>query len=146
MSLARKRISQHVDKKIVMRFRIFALLTLIFAGILLWDLFIGTISLPFLLGGVVVGVGIGIIVSRMYHLSWDRDGKKVIGRLDGIGIVVLGLYMLFGFFRTKIIGYFVHGPMLGTVTVAVLGGLFIGQIIGARNGVLGILRDEGIIK
>lgn len=146
MPQKKKRISHHIDKRIVMRFRIFALLTVIFAGILAWDLMIGTISLPFLLVGVLAGTGIGIVVSRMYHLSWDHDGKKVVGRLDKIGIAVLILYILFAFFRKAIVGVFVHGPMLGTVTIAVMAGLFIGQIVGSRNGVRGILRDEGIIK
>jgi hypothetical protein len=142
----KKKLAQHIDKKILMRFRIFALISLVFFGILGWDLYRGTITLPLLVVAFAVGIGIGIIASRMNHLSWDHDGKKVVGRIDRIGAGVLVLYIIFAFFRTKIVGVFIHGPMLGTVTVAVMGGLFIGQIIGARNGVRGILKDEGIIK
>lgn len=146
MSKRRKKLSQHIDRKILMRARIFAVVSLVFAVILLWDLYKGSISFLFLVIAVAVGIGIGMIASRINHLSWDHDGKKVISRLDSVGIVVLVLYISFAVFRQKIVGIFVHGPMIGTVTIAVMGGLFIGQILGIRNGVKGILKDEGIIK
>ncbi len=146
MPKLRKKISQHVDKSILMRFRIFAVVSLVFIGILGWDLFQQTITFPLLVVAVAVGIVVGMVASRMYHLSWDRDGKKVVGRLDKIGITVLVFYIIFAIFRQKLVGIFIHGPMLGTVTIAVMGGLFIGQIIGTRNGVRGILRGEGIIK
>lgn len=142
----RRKISHHIDKKILMRFRIFAIISLIFIGILGWDLYIGSISLLLLVIAVIVGVLIGLIASRMYHLSWDKDGEKVIGGIDKIGVAVLILYISFAIFRQAVVGVFVHGPMLGTATIALMGGLFIGQIIGTRNGVRGILKDEGIIK
>lgn len=129
-----------------MRARIFAVVSFIFVAILAWDFYKGSITLPLLLIAVASGIGIGMVASRTNHLSWDQDGKKVVGRMDKIGIAVLVLYIIFAFFRKAIVGFFVHGPMLGTVTVAVMGGLFIGQIIGTRNGVRGILRAEGIIK
>lgn len=142
----RKRISHHVDKKVLMRARIFGVISIIFIGILLRDLFIGTISLLLLLISVGAGCLLGIVASRMYHLSWNHDGKKVVGRLDSLGVVILVGYMAFAFFRQQIVGYFVHGPMVGTAVVGLMAGLFVGQIIGVRNGVKGILKDEGIIK
>src|SRR4051812_32749299 len=111
--MAEKKLSQHVDKKIVMRARIFGLLSFIFIVILIRDVFIGTLTAPAL--GLALGAGIaaGIITSRMYHLSWDKDGKKVIGRLDGLGSVVLGFYIAFAIFRKDIVNIFVQGPMAG---------------------------------
>lgn len=146
MDKKQKRLAHHVDKRIRTRFRIFALLSLIFFVILIRDLYTGSISFILFIIALVVGIGVGIIASRSNRLSWDHDGKKVVGRMDTIGAVVLGFYILFAIFRRTLIGIFVHGPMLGTVTVAVLAGIFIGQIIGVRNGVRGILRDEGILK
>ncbi len=146
MSKKKKRLSQHVDKKILMRARIFGFVSLVFIFILGQDLFNGTISFVYLLGAVIVGIVVGMIASRMYHLSWDHDGKKVVGRLDAVGIAVLVFYILFAIFRQKLVGVFIQGPMVGTVTVAVMGGLFMGQILGIRNGVKGILRAEGIIE
>lgn len=142
----KKKLSQHIDKKILMRARIFAVVSLIFIIILARDLLIGSISLWILLVAVTAGIFVGIFASRMYHLSWSHDGKKVIGRLDRVGIAVLVLYIIFAIFRQRIVGIFIHGPILGTVTVAVMGGLFIGQILGIRNGIKGILKDEGIIE
>jgi len=142
----RKKISHHVDKKILMRARIFGFVSLVFVFILGQDFFNGTISLAYLLGALIVGITVGMLASRMYHLSWDHDGKKVVGRLDAVGIVVLVLYILFAIFRKTLVGVVVHGPMIGTVTIAVMGGLFLGQILGIRNGVRGILKAEGIIE
>jgi len=146
MPKRKKKLTQHVDKKILMRARIFGIISIVFVCILVFDLFKETISFAALFIAVAVGIGVGIVASRMYHLSWDHDGKKVVGRLDSLGIVVLVLYIAFAIFRQRIVGIFIHGPMLGTVTVAVMGGLFVGQILGIRNGVKGILKAEGIIK
>lgn len=129
-----------------MRARIFGFVSLVFVFILGQDFFNGTISLAYLLGALIVGITVGMLASRMYHLSWDHDGKKVVGRLDAVGIVVLVLYILFAIFRKTLVGVVVHGPMIGTVTIAVMGGLFLGQILGIRNGVRGILKAEGIIE
>ena len=146
MPKRRKKLTQHIDKKILMRARIFGIISVVFVCILAFDLFKETISFAALFIAVAVGIAVGIVASRMYHLSWDHDGKKVVGRLDSLGIVVLVLYIAFAIFRQRIVGIFIHGPMLGTVTVAVMGGLFVGQILGIRNGVKGILKAEGIIK
>lgn len=146
MSTHRKKISRHVHKKIIFRVRIFFVLSIIFAGILSWDLITGQISLVILLISLLVGVGGGIVASRSSHLTWDHDGKQIVGKMDKIGVVVLILYICFAFFRNQIVGVFVHGPLLGTVTIALMGGLFIGQIIGIRHGIYGILKDEEIIK
>jgi hypothetical protein len=144
--MVKKKRTRHVDKKILIRAKIFAFIAFIFIVILLRDLYIGTITLPLLLGAEIAGVIIGIFASRMFHMTWDEDGKKVIATLDGFGIIVLTLYIFFAIFREQIVGVFVHGPMLSTVTIAVMGGIFIGQIISIRNGVAGILKDEGISK
>lgn len=141
----KKKIKKHIDKKILLRARIFALVFLVMSVLLARDVIIDVISLPAALLALGFGLIVGIIASRMFHLSWSRDGNKVIASLDTLGIIILLLYILFAFVRDDILNYIVHGKLVGAMSMALVTGSFLGQLIGMRNGIKGILKEEGII-
>lgn len=140
-----KKLHRHIDKKIVFRARLYAIIFIIMLLFLLRDIFQGIISPQFFFAGLSLGVTLGVLASRMFQLSWDKDNKRIIARLDSFGIVILVFYILFSFFRNDLITFFVHGPMVGAISLAVLTGSFFGQLLGMRNGIKGILQAEGII-
>lgn len=141
----KKKITRHVDKKILMRARIYLLIFLIMVVLLVRDVLLDIIGVPTVLIALAFGLIVGIIASRMFHLSWSKDGKKVIARLDTLGISILVLYILFSIFRGDILMTFVHGPIVGAMSMALIAGSFLGQVIGMRNGIKGILQEEGIL-
>lgn len=142
----KKKYHKHIDKKILLRARIFALIFLVMLALLIHDFILGIISFPFLLAGISLGLTLGILASRMFNLSWDKDSKKIISNLDNLGILILVFYILFSFFRNDLITFFVHGPMVGSISLATLTGSFFGQLVGMRNGIKGIFKAEGLIK
>src|SRR5476651_289120 len=85
----------HIDKKLKFRVRLYSLISLVMLGIVLYEIFIKIIPLPFAVVGIFVGLFLGIISARMYHLSWNHDAKKIVSRLDIIGIIILVCYMAF---------------------------------------------------
>jgi hypothetical protein len=141
-----KKIKKHVDSKIIFRARMYGLIFLIMIGFLMYDLIVGVLALHLLIAGFALGIVIGMFASRMFQLTWDHDSQKIIARFDAVGIAILVLYILFSFFRNNLITTVIHGPAVGAVGLAIISGSFLGQLIGMRNGVKGILKAEGITK
>jgi uncharacterized membrane-anchored protein len=54
-------------------------------GVVTVDVLQNTIGIGFALGGFLIGVVIGIVVSRMYRLSWDEQTAKVVAQIDWVG-------------------------------------------------------------
>jgi hypothetical protein len=114
-------------------------------GIVLYEIFIKILPLGFAIVGIFIGLFIGIVTARMRHLSWDKDAKKIVSRLDVVGIIILVLYIAFVIIRSRLIGYFVAVPMVGAVGFAITGGVMIGRVIGTRNAIIEILKEREII-
>jgi hypothetical protein len=144
--LKRKHLVKHVPKKILWQMRIFATVFAVMFGVVLYDIWIGVIG--FLLACLALGIGIfvGMVSSRMSHLSWDKDSAKIVSRFDALGILILICYILLSVFRNRIVGIFIHGPALGAVSFSLIGATMLGRVIGMRNSIHGILRDEGITE
>src|SRR5579862_7983779 len=87
--------SHHLDKRLRFRLRLYFLITLILFGILIYDIARGALRFDYGFLGLLAGAGVGIISSRMFHTSWDKDAKKVISRLDTFGFGILLLYIVF---------------------------------------------------
>ena len=137
--------AHHIDKKLKFRLRLYSLISLVMLGIVLYEIFIKIIPLPFALVGIFIGLFLGIISARMYHLSWNHDAKKIVSRLDVVGVIILVIYIAFVILRSKLIGYFVAAPMVGAVGFAITAGIMIGRVIGTRNAIIEILKEREII-
>jgi hypothetical protein len=135
----------HLDKKLKFRLRLYVLISIVMLLIILYDIF--TISLPLELAGIgiLLGVFIGIVSARMQHLSWDHGAKKIVSSLDLIGIIISVIYMAFVFLRSKLIGIFLVGPVVGAVGFSITAGVMIGRIVGTRNAIIEILKEREII-
>jgi hypothetical protein len=114
-------------------------------GIVLYDIFQNTLPLGFAVAGILVGLLVGIVTARRYHLSWDHDAKKIVSRLDLIGIIILVIYIIFVIVRSKLIGIFVQGPVVGAVGFSITAGVMIGRVVGTRNAIIEILQEREII-
>ena len=132
---------QHIDRSIRIRVRIYSLIFLV-VGVIVVAETVGQglrAVLP-VLACMAVGLVVGVAASRMFHLSWDAVSKRVIGRLDVVGGVILVLYVLFSVFRTRIIGFWFDGPVVGVAGLAALAGVMAGQVIGTGHGVRRVYR------
>jgi Kef-type K+ transport system membrane component KefB len=102
-------------------------------------------SLSLAIIGLIAGIGVGAIVSRMHKISWDKNVSQVISKLDAVGAVFLLAYVAFEIFRDRIVEYFVAGPSVVAVSFAVLAGIMIGRILGIRGKIWKVLKEEGIV-
>ncbi|MDP3940772.1 MAG: hypothetical protein Q8Q49_00525 [bacterium] len=136
--------SHHIDKSLRRRLYLYFGISLILIGILIYNIARGALRIDYGAIGLLAGIGIGIITSRMFHTSWNKDAKKVISRFDTFGIGILVLYIVFELLRERIVGYFTHDVQVGTVGFAVLAGIMFGRVIGTRGKIVEILKEQKI--
>jgi hypothetical protein len=117
---------------------------LVLVGILIFNVIRGALRIDYGALGLIAGIGIGIISSRMFHISWNKDAEKVISRLDIYGIIILILYIAFELSREKVVGYFTHDVEVGTVGFAVLAGIMLGRVMGTRGKIIQVLKKQKI--
>ena len=134
----------HIDRRLRFRLRLYFFIALILLIILLFNIFRGALSIEFGTLGFIIGIGVGIITSRMFHTSWDKDAKKVISRFDLYGVIILVLYIAFEVFRSTIVTYFTHDIQVSTTGFAVLAGVMFGRVIGTRGRIIEVLKEQKV--
>lgn len=139
-ALARK----HLDRKLIFRLYIFALIFMIMLGILAYDIFRRTIGFT-LGGGLLLGIMIGFVTGRIFVTKWHEQAKKVVTQIDEVGVVVLILYILFSVFRNRIFGHWLHVPILTAFTFSIIGGVILGRLLATTRSIKNILSTRGII-
>jgi len=89
---------------------------------------------------------IGILISRMYSLSWDEKSNNVIDRMDWIGAVILVFYLIFLFNKIHLLEYLVHGSLLLTLSLSITVGTMLGRILNTRRSIDKVLEASNILK
>ena len=133
----------HIDKKLLRRLRLFVAVLAIMSGILVYEVYISHIKILLLVLGFVFGTGIGLVAGRMFSIEWHVEDKKVIGRLDRIGIVVLVLYIVFSISRHFIFQYWLTGAILSAFTFSFIEGAMLGRILSMRFSIQKVLTEQG---
>lgn len=138
----RKHVHSKLQRRIVMYF-VFSVLMLIFV---VYEVVTGQLSLLYALGGLLVGLGIGWIIARMFRITWDKDLQKVVNRLDRFGVIVIVLYIVFSLLRRMLLSDFLQGNQLLGTSLALASGIMIGRLFGIGQKIIRVLRQEGIIS
>jgi hypothetical protein len=140
----RKELGKFIHKRIITRLWLYFGISAVLLGVVIYNILKNHIGLGLPLVGLVAGVTMGIVFSRINKLSWDQGAAQVISRMDTFGIVLLVVYIVFEVFREHLVGYFVHGPSLFAVSFAVLAGVMYGRVLGMRGRIRQIFRDQNI--
>src|SRR6478735_1895275 len=95
--------AKHIDKRLRFRLRLYFFISLVLIAVLVFNIGRGTLRIESGITALLIGIGLGIMTSRMFRISWDKDAQKVVSRLDMYGIIILIGYVLFEIFREKIV-------------------------------------------
>ncbi len=136
----------HTDKKLLLRLRLFLVISLVMLGIIVYDFFQNIISFPLAVTGIGLGVLIGLVAGRMFKIHWHEEENKVVSRLDELGIVILILYIGFAIFRGRFFGTWIHGPLLTAFTFAFFSGTMFGRFMTMGFSIRSILYRRGIFR
>lgn len=136
----RKAAAHYIDKRLINRLRIYTIVMIVMLVLLIYEVLKGTFSLAWAIGGILIGLGIGTIVSRMYRISWDDESSNVIGHIDWIGGVILILYLIFIFTRTHYLSNWLQGAPLIALIFSITAGTMLGRVITTEHGIKKILE------
>ncbi len=135
-------IKKHIDKKLVRRMIMFAIILTIMTGVLVYEIFISNINLLWIIVGIVAGIFIGFIAGRIFTIEWSKEKKVVVGRLDLIGGIVLTLYILVSIGRSWIFAHWFKGMMLTAFTFSFIEGAMIGRLLSMRFNIKRVLIEQ----
>ena len=141
----RETIRQYLDVRLIVRVRIFSIISIVMLLLITFEMLRGTINMSLAIAGIIMGLAVGIIASRMFRLSWDQETKKVIGNMDWIGVLVLIFYIIFMLTRTLLLGYYVQGSLFLAIVLSITAGTFIGRVMGTRRGIRKVLNAWKIL-
>ncbi|PKL66297.1 MAG: hypothetical protein CVV28_11495 [Methanobacteriales archaeon HGW-Methanobacteriales-1] len=132
--------AQNIDSRIIKRLRIYLLVMFILLVVIVFEVLNGRFSILFSISGIFMGLLIGIIVSRVYNLSWDEETNNVIGKIDWIGAVILVCYLIFIFTKTQLLGYWAHGNSLFALVLSITAGTMLGRVLSTERGIKRVLK------
>lgn len=138
----------HLDRPVLMRLRIFAIILVVAIGLVVFDSTrVAAWSAPTVGLCFAASVVVGTVASRMLKLSWDAATEKVVGRLDAIGGVILVCYIAFMLLRSRLLGHWLQGAVLGVASLSVFAEAMAGLLLGTGLGIRLIFqarrREEG---
>lgn len=132
--------AQNIDSRIIKRLRNYLLVMFILLVLIVFEVLNGRFNILFSTGGILMGLLIGVIVSRVYNLSWDEETNNVIGRIDWIGAVILVCYLIFIFTKTQLLGYWVQGTSLFALVLGITAGTMLGRVLSTKRGIERVLK------
>lgn len=126
--------------------RIYFVVSIIVLTLVIYDMFRDHAN-PFLvLVGLVVGILVGKMFTRIYKISWDEKGSNVIQHMDIFGIVLIILYIAFDLSREHLVEIFIHDGSIASVSLALLAGALYGRVLGSITVIRRVIRDEKIFS
>lgn len=137
--------SQFVEQRLIKRLRTYFLIIFIMLVVVIFEVLTGVFKISWAIGGILIGFGVGILASRMYHLSWDDETNLVISHIDKIGAVILICYLIFIFTRTYYLRQLVQGAPLTVMILSLTIGTMLGNMMSTERGIKKILKTLNIL-
>ncbi len=138
-------LKEFMDTKLVNKLRLYTAIMIIMAVLVIAEVLRSKFSPELAVIGFISGMVVGILIARMYKLSWDESNNNVTGTVDIIGGIILVLYLTYIVTRTYYLGQWVQGVQLFAFILSMTAGTMFGRIINTRHDVYKILKAIKII-
>jgi hypothetical protein len=140
----KKTARQHIDTRLRFRLRVYFVIAVVLLFIMFENIAKGIFSLHTELGGLLLGGVIGVLVARMYKISWQEDMQKIVSQLDVVGGIILVFYIGFEIFREEILLHFLSSATVAALTLPIIAGIMLGRLFGTGRKIIRILREERV--
>ncbi|MGI4832447.1 MAG: hypothetical protein ACRYFK_03200 [Janthinobacterium lividum] len=84
------------------------------------------------LASVGLGLGLGLLVGRMSKVTWHEEAAQVVAKMDKLGGLILGLYLVVSLGRWWVLGHWFAGHELTAVALSFTGGIMLGRLLFTR--------------
>jgi hypothetical protein len=135
-------IRENASKRLLLRIRILSVVYVVLLIMTIYSAINSHAILWKVILGLCIGIIVGVISSRMFKISWDKDGAEVIGKIDVYGVIVLVLFIVFEVNRNNIAGLFDSGESLGAIVLTLVTGTLFGRILGITRQILRVVRSR----
>ncbi|MBI4152764.1 hypothetical protein HY495_03575 [Candidatus Woesearchaeota archaeon] len=133
---------QHLDRKLIFRLHLLFAIFVLMLIVIGYDLLVRAIGFLLAISGILIGLGIGFLTSRMLQVRWHEQKNKVITTMDTGGAFVLAGYLLFVYFRDRFFGHWLQGAALTAFGFSLLGGIVLGRYLNLRLETERILKEK----
>jgi hypothetical protein len=133
-----------VDKKLIFRLRLFAIIFLIMTAIGIYDVVIGNLYVIVAFAALAGGIGIGLLVGRAMNVVWHEETNKAITKMDKFGVIILVSYVVFALFRKKLFAHWLTGHQLSAFVIFLSAGIMLGRLITLRGRLYRVLKGQGL--
>lgn len=140
--LTRAHLDKHVHPRLRNRVRIYLGISVLIIAIILYRIIFYGGGVLYPLVALAIGLGIGILLSRMFNVSWDKDADKVVSRIDLYGTALLIAYIVFELSGEDLIRHWFSGADVLTIILSLAGGAVLGRGLGMARRMLSVLRTN----
>ena len=138
----RQRVTKHIHKRLRIQLLIFALVTIVMLGIVIFDVFTNALSSSLSIVGIGIGLIVGFIVGKMYIIKWHEETEKVMVSMDRTSVIIIILYIAFRVFEKSLFSPYIDSSMLGAFTFSVLAGIMFGRFLSMRIKTKKVLKEQ----
>jgi uncharacterized membrane protein YraQ (UPF0718 family) len=140
--ITQKHLDQHVHKRLRTRVRMYLGISAVIILAIIYRVIVHGGGVLYPLIALIIGIVIGIFLSRMFKVSWDTNAEKVVSRIDIYGTILLIVYIIVEISGEDLIRHWFSGPEVLTIILAVAGGAVLGRGIGIGRKMLQVLREH----
>ncbi|MBI2102660.1 hypothetical protein HYT55_02380 [Candidatus Woesearchaeota archaeon] len=137
-----QRNKQHIDRKLVLRLRFLFAVFMFMAIIISYDVVVGAIRFLLALSGVLIGIGLGFLAGRMMRIRWHEKKNKISTEMDKQGVIILVAYLIFVFFRDRLLGHWLDGAVLTAFGFSLLTGILFGRYLNMKLEIERVLKEK----
>lgn len=141
MTRKKNGLRQILSKRVYNRLWIIIIFAVTFGLAAIYEVSIGSLGVLYAGGSFLLGLVVGILVSRRHQLKWDPETNQVVSNMDWIGAIIFVLYIIFVIGRSFIVSYWVHGAAYIAVISSIVAGVMIGRLIASRHAMKKIRED-----
>lgn len=140
-----KNAKQHVERKLIIRLRIFFIVFIVLIGIIVYEINRQYLPAAACIGAIMLGVLIGAVFVRRKRIYWEEETARVIARMDRLGIGLLIIYIIFAISRHWLLHQWLHGDELTAFSLSLAAGAMLGRLLSMRSQIRQILKDRKLI-
>lgn len=131
-----------VDKNLKNKIKFFIFMFLLSTSLAIHYISTDVIEAKYPLFAFLIGLSIGVILSRIQKVSWDKDSEKIIKEFDLISGILLFFLILFLTFKTQLINSFVELPKVNSIIFSLNAGMMLGRTVTLRHRIFKILKSK----
>jgi hypothetical protein len=140
-----KHARQFVERKLIIRLRIFFAVLILLLGVISYEIAVRYIPVTKAMFAFFSGVLIGAVFTRRKKIFWEEETSRVIARMDRIGIVLLVIYIAYVIFRHVWLAHLFYGHQLTAFSFALTAGTMTGRVLSMRTQIRQVLKHQKIL-